>query len=144
MTGSFDASTFDAGALALAYEQEGYCVLKNVFSPAEVDALREEAFQICSGERGDIAGKAAISADDASAEELLQRVLAIHFPHKVSEPMRETLTQPDIVRALNAIIGPDVKCMQSMLFVKNAGKPGQAWHQDEHYIPTRDRCAVAS
>lgn len=29
--------------------------------------------------------------------------------------------------------------MQSMLFVKASGKPGQAWHQDEDYIPTRDR-----
>jgi ectoine hydroxylase-related dioxygenase (phytanoyl-CoA dioxygenase family) len=26
-----------------------------------------------------------------------------------------------------------------MLFIKAAGKPGQAWHQDEYYIPTRDR-----
>ena len=26
-----------------------------------------------------------------------------------------------------------------MLFIKAAGKPGQAWHQDEIYIPTRDR-----
>jgi hypothetical protein len=23
--------------------------------------------------------------------------------------------------------------------VKRPGKPGQAWHQDEHYLPTRDR-----
>ncbi len=29
------------------------------------------------------------------------------------------------------VIGPDVKCMQSMLFIKASGKPGQAWHQDE-------------
>src|SRR3954466_9438000 len=29
--------------------------------------------------------------------------------------------------------------MQSMLFVKPPGLPGQAWHQDEIYIPTRDR-----
>ena len=29
--------------------------------------------------------------------------------------------------------------MQSMLFVKAPGKPGQSWHQDEYYIPTRDR-----
>ena len=28
--------------------------------------------------------------------------------------------------------------MQSMLFIKSAGKPGQAWHQDEYFIPTRD------
>jgi ectoine hydroxylase-related dioxygenase (phytanoyl-CoA dioxygenase family) len=26
-----------------------------------------------------------------------------------------------------------------MLFVKGPGKPGQSWHQDEYYIPTRDR-----
>ncbi len=26
-----------------------------------------------------------------------------------------------------------------MLFIKAAGKPGQAWHQDEDFIPTRDR-----
>ena len=26
-----------------------------------------------------------------------------------------------------------------MLFVKKSGKTGQAWHQDEHFIPTRDR-----
>ena len=26
-----------------------------------------------------------------------------------------------------------------MLFIKASGKPGQAWHQDELYIPTRDR-----
>ena len=29
--------------------------------------------------------------------------------------------------------------MQSMLFIKATGKPGQAWHQDEYFIPTRDR-----
>src|ERR671910_2231550 len=29
--------------------------------------------------------------------------------------------------------------MQSMLFLKAGGKPGQAWHQDEAHIPTRDR-----
>ena len=29
--------------------------------------------------------------------------------------------------------------MQSMFFVKAPGKPGQAWHQDEIFIPTRDK-----
>ncbi|HEV8556570.1 MAG TPA: phytanoyl-CoA dioxygenase family protein [Actinophytocola sp.] len=33
--------------------------------------------------------------------------------------------------------------MQSMLFIKSAGKPGQAWHQDEAHIPTRDRSLTA-
>jgi ectoine hydroxylase-related dioxygenase (phytanoyl-CoA dioxygenase family) len=29
-----------------------------------------------------------------------------------------------------------------MLFIKSAGKPGQAWHQDEDFIPTRDRSLI--
>jgi ectoine hydroxylase-related dioxygenase (phytanoyl-CoA dioxygenase family) len=49
------------------------------------------------------------------------------------------MAHPRLVEVLTAIIGPDVKSMQTMLFVKAAGQPGQAWHQDEHFIPTRDR-----
>ena len=41
------------------------------------------------------------------------------------------------------MIGPNVKAMQSMLFIKSEGKPGQAWHQDEFFIPTRDRSLTA-
>jgi ectoine hydroxylase-related dioxygenase (phytanoyl-CoA dioxygenase family) len=31
-----------------------------------------------------------------------------------------------------------------MLFVKAPGKPGQSWHQDEFYIPTRDKSLVGA
>jgi len=34
--------------------------------------------------------------------------------------------------------------LQSMLFLKAAGKPGQAWHQDEDYIPSRDRSLIGA
>ena len=53
--------------------------------------------------------------------------------------MTDHLAHPTIVDVLTKVIGPDVKCMQSMLFIKASGKPGQAWHQDEWAIPTRDR-----
>jgi phytanoyl-CoA hydroxylase len=49
------------------------------------------------------------------------------------------LTHPSIIDVLTKVIGPNAKWMQSMLFIKSAGKPGQAWHQDEDFIPTRDR-----
>jgi phytanoyl-CoA hydroxylase len=53
------------------------------------------------------------------------------------------LHAPRVVAALTAVIGPNVKAMQSMLFIKSEGKPGQAWHQDEFFIPTRDRSLTA-
>lgn len=139
MTEVFTAGKIDPAAVASAYKRDGYFVLKSVFSPEEIERLRAETVAICNGERGDLIGADVVAEDADTPEKAMRRVLAIHFPHKISEVMRATLTQPAIVAALNAIIGPDVKCMQSMLFVKNAGKPGQAWHQDEHYIPTRDR-----
>ena len=71
-------------------------------------------------------------------------MLAIHFPHKLSPLFHAALSHPAIVERLTRLIGPDVKAVQSMLFVKPPGSPGQAWHQDEHFIPTRDRslCGV--
>jgi phytanoyl-CoA hydroxylase len=58
--------------------------------------------------------------------------------------MREALSPPAVVDVLTQVIGPDVKAMQSMLFIKAEGKPGQAWHQDEKFIPTRDRSLTAA
>ncbi|MEM9257533.1 MAG: phytanoyl-CoA dioxygenase family protein [Pseudomonadota bacterium] len=139
MDSVYDAKTFDAQSLANAYHRDGYVLLKGVFSSEEVRSLQDETLRICRGDRGKLFGADLINRGASSAEEAMQQVLAIHFPHKVSSIMKATLTQSDLVRALNTLIGPDIKCMQSMLFVKNAGKPGQAWHQDEHYIPTRDR-----
>jgi phytanoyl-CoA hydroxylase len=77
--------------------------------------------------------------DDA----VLRRCLCIDFPHKVSALMRDLACHPTVVDALVDVIGPNVKLMQSMLFIKAGGKPGQAWHQDESHIPTRDRSLTA-
>ena len=57
----------------------------------------------------------------------------------MSAVMEKYLAHQTIVDVATQVIGPDVKEMQSMLFIKAAGKPGQAWHQDEEFIPTRDR-----
>ena len=123
------------------YKANGYLIIPNALSPAEVEELRHETTRICRGEAGEIRG--VVSADPSeSEEEVLRQYLCIHFPHKVSEVMTRYLAQATMVEALTGIIGPNVKCMQSMLFIKAAGKPGQAWHQDEYFIPTRDRSLV--
>ena len=77
-------------------------------------------------------------------EEVLRRYLCIHYPHKLSAAAERALHAPKIVDALTSVIGPNVKAMQSMLFIKTEGKPGQAWHQDEFFIPTRDRSLTAT
>lgn len=124
------------------YVRDGYVVVPDLLSADEVAALRDETTAIVAGERGEILGADVVADGEATGEGLLAKVLAVHFPHKASPLMRDALVHPAITPILTELIGPDVKAMQSMLFVKNAGKPGQAWHQDEFYIPTRDRSLI--
>jgi phytanoyl-CoA hydroxylase len=121
--------------LASTYARDGFLICRDLVDAATVQRLCDETVAIACGLRGDIPGVVRREQPDASA---LRDVLAIHFPHKVSPQMAQMVRHPAIVDVLTQIVGPDLKCMQSMLFVKNAGKPGQAWHQDETFIPTHD------
>ena len=119
------------------YREKGYLIIENALSQQAVDDLCNEVAEVCLGKRGEIAGAEELEGLDGAS--LLQKIIAIHFPHKLSGALRDMLTHPIITDTLTQIIGPNVKCMQSMFFVKHAGRPGQAWHQDETFIPTRDR-----
>jgi phytanoyl-CoA hydroxylase len=120
------------------YHEYGYLIVPDALSRDEVQELRDEATRICRGELGDVRGVIPANAHEDDAD-VLRRYLCIHFPHKLSALMHRHLAHPAIVDVLTQVIGPNVKCMQSMLFIKASGKPGQAWHQDEYFIPTRDR-----
>ena len=124
----------DAGA----YRASGYLLVKDLFSPAEVEGMRREALGIFRGERGQVEGILPLTGRETERE-VLARYNAIHFPHKLSPPVLALMRHPPLVEVLTQLIGPNVKSMQSMLFIKAPGKPGQSWHQDEYYIPTRDR-----
>lgn len=116
----------------MSFTTDGYLVVPDALNPAEICALREEAARICAEHVESLPNGGV--ADP----------LCIHFPHKLSALMRAMLAHPMLVSVLTQLIGPNVKCMQSMLFLKRAGDPGQAWHQDEAFIPTRDRSLAAA
>jgi ectoine hydroxylase-related dioxygenase (phytanoyl-CoA dioxygenase family) len=120
------------------YRENGFLVVENCIPPEGIAELREETTQVCRGNRGAYGGLTAAQSGETD-DEVLRRYLCIHFPHKVSETMTRYVAHPSYIDVLTRIIGPNVKCMQSMLFIKASGKPGQAWHQDEYYIPTRDQ-----
>ena len=128
----------DPAAIGTFYDAYGYCVMEDAFAEDEIAALKEETTLICRGKRGEIQGAERLP-DALSDAEVLRQFLCIHFPHKFSPLMKATLTNAATLKVLTTVIGPNVKAMQSMLFIKSSGKPGQAWHQDEDYIPTRDR-----
>jgi phytanoyl-CoA hydroxylase len=125
------------------YQRDGYVIVPDALTPQQVELLRAEALVICSGERGFVRGVTPRTPDETDGM-TIRKYAAVHFPHKLSPVMCAALAYPTIVDVLTRVIGPDVKAMQSMLFTKGEGRPGQAWHQDEYFIPTRDRSLTAA
>jgi phytanoyl-CoA hydroxylase len=126
------------------FVENGYLVVPDLIAPAELDELKRETVAIARGQYP-AEGIEPVPAglDD---DEVLSRILCIHQPHYVSPVMRRYVSHPKICGILSQLVAAhlpwwdgSVKCMQSMLFVKPPGFQGQAWHQDEIYIPTRDR-----
>ena len=120
------------------FRQQGYLVVKKALSAGQLEQLLRETVSLARGKLGPVEGMPDSSAAE-SDDGVLGKILCVHQPHKISPLLRSMVNLPPILEVLTRVIGPNVKCMQSMLFIKAAGKPGQAWHQDEDYIPTRDR-----
>jgi ectoine hydroxylase-related dioxygenase (phytanoyl-CoA dioxygenase family) len=129
-------------ALIEQVREEGYGVLRGALTPDEVAEVNSEAVRICRGELGEIGSGPAVATMDTDAD-VLRRYLCIHHAHKLSGVIRRVVSHERVVDVLTQVIGPNVKAMQSMLFIKAEGRPGQAWHQDEFFIPTRDRSLTA-
>lgn len=125
------------------YHNFGYLVAEDLITQDEIEELKAETAQIFRGNRGDLDGLIKVYEGESDPE-VLKKYVAIHFPHKISQVIRDFLFQNSIVGILTKIVSANLKCMQSMLFVKAPGKKGQAWHQDEYYIPTRDKSLVGA
>jgi phytanoyl-CoA hydroxylase len=119
------------------YKDAGYLIAPDLVSKGEIAALKKETAQIFRGERGEVEGLLKVEPNQSDSE-VLKNYTAIHFPHKLSDAIRASLFHKKIVDVLTGIVSRNLKCMQSMLFVKGPGKKGQSWHQDEYFIPTRD------
>jgi ectoine hydroxylase-related dioxygenase (phytanoyl-CoA dioxygenase family) len=137
------APTCEPAELADRYRRDGYLVVPGALDPATLDAVTAEATAICRGERGAIEGISPAAPGESDAD-VLRRHLCLHFPHKISTVLERVARRPAVVELLTAVIGPNVKLVQTMLFIKSEGRPGQAWHQDEYFIPTRDRSLTAA
>ena len=131
------------------YVENGYLAVPDLLRADELAELKQDIIKVA---RGGYPNRTIQSVpDELSDEEVLSKILAIHQPHYVSPVMEKYTRHPRISGVLSQITGAhlahwsgNVKCMQSMLFIKPPGYQGQSWHQDENYIPTRDRSLIGA
>jgi phytanoyl-CoA hydroxylase len=138
--------TTDDGAF---FVENGYYVAHDLMEPEEIEELRADTLRLAKGEYP-CETLDALPADTPDAEALRQ-ILCIHQPHFISPVIERYVAHERIAGVLGQVTGAhlshwdgSVKCMQSMLFVKPPGFQGQAWHQDEVFIPTRDRSLIGA
>src|SRR5580700_9828507 len=132
-----------------SFVDEGFLVLPDLITAEETERLKRDTTFIARG--GYPCETLKPLPSSCTDEDALREILCIHQPHYISTVMREFVLHPRISAVLGQITAAhlpfwdgSVKCMQSMLFVKPPGFQGQGWHQDEIYIPTRDRSLIGA
>lgn len=134
------------------FRRWGYLVVPQLVSQAEVAELKQHTEDLMQGRlpqqqkqmaERDPSKDHGVTVQDLEAppahlspEEKAQFFLRIHMLHRKLELHERYMLHPRVLDVLEVIIGPDVLAMQTMLFLKPPGKPGQGWHQDSYYIPT--------
>ncbi len=120
-----------------AFRRDGFLVVRGLVSPDEIDELRAHTEDIMHGrltEQQD--GRVEAPPAGLSPLERALHLVRIHMLHRQLELHERYLLHPRVLDVLQALIGPDVLALQTMLFLKPPGREGQGWHQDSYYIPT--------
>lgn len=135
----------------IAFRRDGFLVVRGLLSPDEVAELRDHTEELMQGRLPEQMGthldmgnhasgvatqRLAAPPEHLSPAEKAEYFLRIHMLHRQLELHERYLLHPGVLDVLQALIGPDVLALQTMLFIKGPGKPGQGWHQDSYYIPT--------
>jgi phytanoyl-CoA hydroxylase len=98
------------------FRQEGFLVVRGLLAREEVQELTDQVDELV--------------ADDP-------KLLRVHMLHRELEIHERYLLHPRIVHVVAGLVGPDVLALQTMLFVKGPGSPGQGYHQDSFHIITQ-------
>ncbi len=130
----------------ISFREQGILVVRGLVPPEDVEELRAHTEDVIHGRLElpgvapapvGAAGRGHSTILDASRlGEVERRYVRIHMLHRLLAIHERFLLHPRILDVLEALIGPDLMAMQTMLFLKPPGADGQGWHQDSYYIPT--------
>jgi phytanoyl-CoA hydroxylase len=105
------------------FRAEGFLIVRNLVGPDEVEELLRHI-------------------DDLVAEH--EHLLRIHMLHRRLEIHERFMLHPRVLDVVEALVGPDVLALQTMLFVKRPGSSGQGYHQDSFHIITQPDTLVGA
>ena len=122
------------------FEEDGYTVVRGLFDPSEVEALREHYMTLrASGSfPGDMVG-----AEPTSNDPLKRFPRMIHM-HRWDERSLAWALDARLAGTLTALLSEAPYLGQTMLYFKPAGARGQALHQDNFYLKVSPGTCIAA
>lgn len=123
-----------------AYQQNGYVIVPQLFSPAEVDHYRQHFMDLRAAGTypGDFAGVGPQSSDP------LKRYPRMIHMHRWDEVSLKWLLDDRLRQSLTALLRQEPFAVQTMLYFKPPGARGQALHQDQSYLQVQPGTCMAA
>ncbi|MFE1984916.1 phytanoyl-CoA dioxygenase family protein [Streptomyces mirabilis] len=131
------------------FEENGFVVVRGLFSGAEIDELCAEFAALhaagpvpghfeprATGATGAAGGGGPVDPLDAHPR--------VMHPHRINELSLRRLLDPRLRRILETLLGEEVLAAQSMFYFKPPGARGQALHQDNFYLRVEPGTCVAA
>ncbi|SPF04931.1 phytanoyl-CoA dioxygenase family protein [Streptomyces sp. MA5143a] len=125
------------------FEENGYLVVRGLFSPTEIDRLCERFTALRAG--GPIPGhfQPRPPTADGPADPLHTHPRVMH-PHRIDDLSLRVLLDARLREVLEGLLGEEVLAAQSMFYFKPPGARGQALHQDNFYLRVEPGTCVAA
>lgn len=128
--------------LKAQYDAQGFAVARALFSPEEVEFLREHYMELRA--RGSHPGDMVAETELKQAVDPLKKFPRMIHMHRWDEVSKSFLLDARLNAVLSALLGREPFAVQSMLYFKPPGARGQALHQDNFYLQTRPGTCMAA
>ena len=114
------------------YHEHGYLLVENVLSDVELKTLQTITYDLIEKSKDITESNDAYDLDEGHSRHT--QLTRIKLPHKQDPYFLEVLTQSNVTRVLNDLLGEDTTLITAKL---NTKAPGQAveWHQDWAFYP---------
>jgi phytanoyl-CoA hydroxylase len=116
------------------YHRDGFLKVEGLLSKDDVAMLFNLAEESRLGIKTD--KKDVTSPNKDPLNEEFASATRVHMLSRVNADGERGILHPQILDVIEALIGPDVYALQSMMFLNPPGRGGQGWHQDSYYVKT--------
>jgi len=125
------------------FRENGYLIVRGLFSPAEVAEIKAVFDDL--GAKGQAVGHYwNPDTSPAAALDPLRRYPRVMMPHRFEPVAYKYLLDQRVHDVLAELLGEEPIAAQSMFYYKPPGGRGQAFHQDNFYLPVRPGTCVAA